>query len=153
VVELAKRWGVWIAVLGLSAIGYLFRDYVSGNVGQLRVGDCFDVPAGLVDQSIVKEVQHHPCTSTHGAEVVFVGTVSGSDDVYPGVDVFDAYVQGECLPAFRSYTGRDFDTDEVFDMSYVHPTPDGWTDGDHVVTCFVFRIDNLSMTTSVKAAR
>ena len=79
--------------------------------------------------------------------------MSGSDDVYPGVDVFDTYVQGQCVPAFRSYTGRDFDTDDVFDMSYVHPTPDGWTDGDRVVTCFVFRIDNLSMSTSVKAAR
>jgi hypothetical protein len=154
ILALVKRFPIWIA-LGVFALGgYLFRDYLSGSAGDLKVGDCFDVPSLQTQGAMVKDVQHHPCSELHSGEVYFKGNVPGdANAAYPADDAFDAFARDRCVPEYRGYTGRDFDSDETYDIQYLTPTTDGWKDGDRTVDCIVLRIDGQSFKGSVKAAR
>lgn len=135
-----------IAVIVVGAL--VFRNYLSGSAGDLRVGDCFDQPTTL---ETVDDVQHHPCTDPHTAEIFFVGD-HPSSDTYPTIDAFDSFVYDNCVPAFERYTGRDWETDIELDMAYFYPTSEGWPEGDHEISCYVIRIDSGTMNTSMKAA-
>jgi len=102
----------------------------------------------------VKDVQHHPCSDLHGGEVFFIGKVPGeSGAAYPSDDAFVSFIGAQCVPAFKAYTGRDFDTDTIYDFSYLTPTTSGWAKGDRVVDCFVVRIDGQPGKGTVKAQR
>jgi hypothetical protein len=140
----------WVIRIGIIAVivvaGLILRDRLSGNAGDLQVGDCFDEPTQTQD---VSDVQHHPCTDAHDAEVIFVGDHPDSD-TYPGVDAFDTFVLTQCVPAFEAYTGRDWETDTELDLGYFYPTADGWPSGDREVACYVARLDGVSMSASVK---
>lgn len=138
------------AILVLAGIGFLFRDYFSGSVTDLKVGDCFDAPSAT---TAVKDVQHHPCTDAHLAEVFFVGNMTGTADSYPGTPGFTRFAEGSCVGAFRTYTGRDFEADTVYDISFLRPTTDGWAKGDRGVTCYVVRVDGKPITGTLKTAR
>ena len=152
IVMLVKRFPIWTGIGVFALGGFLFRDFISGSVGDLKVGDCFDPP--LAAGTTVKEVQHHPCTDTHRSEIFFVGNVpAGTDGAYPGDATFDAWVRSQCIPAFESYTGRDFDSDLMYDLHYLNPTPEGWKKGDHTIDCFVTRVDGTAFKGTVKAAR
>jgi hypothetical protein len=150
---IVRRFPFWTAVLVLAAVGYLFRDYLSANVSDLKVGDCFDLPAGGATAATVKDVQHHPCTDMHDAEMVFIGQVPNTAGGYPGKTAFQSFVKAQCVPAFRTYTGRDFDTDQTYDMSFLFPLTDGWAKGDHTVQCFAIRVDGQSFKGTIKTAR
>jgi putative regulator of septum formation len=150
IVMLVKRFPIWTGIGVFALGGFLFRDFISGSVADLKVGDCFDPPALT---TAVKEVQHHPCTDLHRSEIFFVGNVPGASGAYPGDAEFASYVRAQCVPAFLSYTGRDFDIDLVYDVHYLSPTPEGWKKGDHAIDCFVVRVDGTSFKGSVKAVR
>jgi len=154
VLALVKRFPIWTAVGVFALGGYLFRDVLSGNVGDLKVGDCFDAPTLTAADSPVKDVQHHPCTDLHGGEVFYIGRAAGeANAAYPSDDEFLSLVGDECMPAYLSYTGRDFETDTTYDFSYMTPTPQGWTEGDRGIDCFVVRVDGQSFKGSVKALK
>lgn len=142
---LAIRLGVIAVIVGG---GFVLRDRFSGSASDLRVGDCFDQPSAQQD---IKDVQHHPCTESHTAEIVFVGDHPEAS-AYPGVDAFDSYVVDHCVAAFESYTGRDYETDTELDLGYFFPTTEGWPKGDHEIACWVYRLDDTAMKTSVKVA-
>jgi putative regulator of septum formation/DnaJ-like protein len=150
---IVKRFPIWTAVGLFALAGLLFRDYQSANVGDLKVGDCFDLPAARSAAATVKDVQHHPCTDTHDAEVVFVGPVPGANGEYPGDAGFEAFVKAQCVPAYQTYTGRDFETDTTYDMSFLVPLSEGWATGDHTLDCFAVRVDGQSFKGTIKAAR
>ena len=134
-----------IAVIGIGA--FLFRDRLSGSAGDLKVGECFDEPVALQE---VSKVQHHPCTESHTAEVVFLGSMTGQDASYPSDATFDTYIEASCLPAWESYTGKAYSTEAVLTLGYLVPTEKGWNGGDRGVTCYVSREDGAQMTSSVK---
>jgi hypothetical protein len=145
-----RGWIVRIAIIAVVVIGaFIFRDRISGNAGDLAVGDCFDEPAGLTE---IKDVQHHPCTESHTSEVIFVGEMAGSRDAYPSNDDLRAFVESNCVPAFNTYTGRDFATDTELDIGTFVPTEDGWKGGDQEITCYAVRVDGAASTVSVKTA-
>jgi putative regulator of septum formation len=153
VVALVKRFPIWTAIGVFALGGYLFRDFLSGNVGDLKLGDCVDLP-GLTVSTIVKDVQHHPCGDLHHAEVFLVEVVpSGANGAFPGGDAFVTFVQKHCVPAYNTYTGRDFDTDPTYDIQPLEPTAEGWAKGDHTINCLVTRVDGTTFKGSVKAAR
>ena len=138
-----------VGVIAVIVVGALIlRNYLSGSAGDLRVGDCFDEPATT---ETVDDVQYHPCTDAHDAEVIFVGDHPPSD-TYPALAAFDDFVVEKCVPAFESYTGRDWETDTELDMAYFYPTSEGWPEGDHEVSCYVIRIDSAKMNTSMKVS-
>jgi len=142
---------IWVRV-GIIAVilvaAFLLRQFVSGNAGDLAVGDCFDRPTTGGDT--VSDVSHHPCTDKHDAEVVYVGTYAPVGSDYPTEPDFQAFFDANCAPAFNTYTGLDFATDTTFDMTAYTPTQDGWTKGDHTFICFAYRIDRGQMTSSIK---
>ena len=140
---------VRIGIIAAIVVGaFVLRPFVSGNAGDLSVGDCFDEPAGATET--VEDVQHHPCTDPHAAEVIFVGDYSPVTATYPTDDEFNAFFASTCTPAFNTYTGLDFMNDRTYDMHAFSPTSDGWSRGKHSVICYAVRLDSAKMTTSIK---
>ena len=145
---LAIRVGVIAAILGGA---FLFRNFLPSNAGNLAVGDCFDPPSG---SGTVEDVQHHPCTDAHGAEVIFVGSYEPATDAYPSDDEFLAFFDARCFPAFIDYTGLDVEAAQAASLDFhaYTPTTDGWTGGDRKVICYIIKTDGSQMTSSVKKA-
>lgn len=143
----------WILRIGIIAVivigAFIFRDRISGSANDLKVGDCFDEPVG---ETLIKDVQHHPCTDSHTSEVIFVGNMPGSNEAYPSEAQIDEYSITNCLPAYTAYTGKDIQTEADMDIGRFYPTADGWKDGDRGVTCYAIRTDGAATTTSVKKA-
>jgi len=142
---------IGIGILAVVLIGgFIFRDFLTGNAGDLKVGDCFDLPAS--DQETVKDVQHHPCTDLHGGEVIFIGDIPGSrSDPYPSDDAMFAFLTETCLPAYNTYTGTDIATQATYDIGWFQPSEDGWKGGDQGVICYLYRIDEVPFKGSLKA--
>ena len=145
-----RGWIFRIGIIAVIAVGaFLFRDRLSGSAADLKVGDCFDVPAADVD---IEDVQHHPCNEAHTSEVVHVGDMPASD-TYPSDSQFVSFVEAQCIPAFNGYTGLDYLTDQVIDMGYLTPTLEGWGGGDHELICYAIRVDGSTVSQSLKGAR
>jgi hypothetical protein len=142
---------IWIGIIGVVVIGgLLFRDFLTGNPGDLKVGDCFDLPDS--DTETVTDVQHHPCTDLHGGEVIFVGDFPGSgSDAYPSDDEMFAFLSEKCVPAYDSYTGNDIADQATYDIGWFQPTEEGWKDGDQGVSCYIYRLDETQFKGSLKA--
>jgi hypothetical protein len=139
-----------VGVIGAIIIGaIILRPYLSGNAGNLQVGDCFDEPATA--EETIDDVQHRQCTDPHDAEVIFVGNYTPDSDPYPTDEQFRTFFEGTCTSAFNTFTGLDFITDETYDMSAYTPTVEGWNDDDdRKVICYAVRLDGGQMTTSIK---
>jgi hypothetical protein len=140
-----------VGVIVVLVVGgfFLFRDRLSNDVTSLDVGQCFDTPRDTTQE--VSDVQRQPCNEPHDAEVIASLThPAPAGEPYPVVSGFQDYIQDNCVPAFNTYTGRDFDTDPELDMSFFRPTMSGWNDGDRGFTCFVTRIDHAKMNSSVR---
>lgn len=132
---------------GIALFFVLFRDRLTGSAGDLQVGNCFDVPAALEE---VEEVQRHPCTEPHDAEVMFVGEYA-DEKLYPSDAEWRSFVEARCIPAFESYVGRDYEGDPDLDIGWFIPSREGWDSDDREVSCWIFRVDEAKMSTSVKA--
>lgn len=142
--------GLLLRIGIIAAVGgglYVFRDHLPGNAAELAVGDCFDAPA-TVDET-VEDVPHHPCTDPHSAEVFYVGDYPDAD-AYPDVDAFDVFTEANCLPAFNAYTGLDFYQAVEYDMGYFYPIEEGWSGGDHEITCYLVRSNLAPMTAPMR---
>lgn len=134
-----------VAAVAINALG-------PSAVGDLKVGDCFDVPTGLGEADTVDTVQHHPCTQSHTAEVIFVGDYTGGTDVYPATTDFDTFVGNTCGPAFETYVGTSLDADPDLSIGYFYPLADSWSNGERSVTCYAERTDETPMSSSIKGS-
>ena len=132
----------------IVAVGFVFRDFLSGNAGDLKVGDCFDQPS--TTNTVVKDVPHHPCSDPHLAEVIWVGDYDQASATYPTEAAFQSFVLDRCVGAFETYTGRAYLQDQELDIQPFWPTEEGWGKGDKEVTCFAVRVDGGKITGSVK---
>ena len=142
---IALRIGFFV-LIGIGA--FIARPYLMGNVGELKVGDCFDVPS--VTETI-EDVQHHPCTDAHEAEVFFVGKLSTADGVpYPDDDALASMVQPVCTPVFDAYTGLSVATDPVWTYGAVVPLEAGWAAGERDLMCYANRMDDKPTSASIK---
>lgn len=140
-----------VGIIGaIGGAAFLGRDFLSGNAGNLAVGDCFDPPAGEVQE--VEDVQHHPCDQAHGGEVIFVGNYEPDSSTYPTDDQFLDFVSDRCIAAFNDYTGLNYDTATDLDFSAFTPTSEGWGDGDRKVICYAVKVDESQFTQSIKKA-
>ena len=138
-----------LGIIGAVVVGgIILRPFISGDAGSLQVGDCFDTPTTVSET--VEDVQHHPCTDPHGAEVVYVGDYAPATDTYPSDDDFFTFFEANCGPAFNAYTGLDFLTAAEYDMSAFTPTAEGWDDNDRKVICYAVRTDDATMNASIK---
>ena len=137
-------------IVVIVAVGFIFRDFLSGNASDLNVGDCFDPPTTV--NTVVKDVQHHPCSDAHRAEVFFVADYDQAGQAYPGQSAFETWVFDRCVGAFNTYVGRSYEDAKELDFQPFWPTEEGWGKGDKEVTCFAIRVDGGTMTGSVKGA-
>lgn len=141
---------VIIAIVIIGGVGaYLFRDRLSANAGDLKVGDCFDDPTTAAE---VQNVQHHPCTESHTAEVVYLGKLPDGDGTFPTDATVQQWVSDNCIPPWSAYTGKDINVETTLELHYYQPTSAGWGKGDRGMICYAIRADSAPMTTSVKAA-
>lgn len=143
-----QGWVIRIAIIAVIVVGGLvFRDRLSGNAGELKVGDCFDDPNAT---GVVTDVQHHPCNESHTAEVFFLGKLPDGD--FPTSATVQGWVLQNCVPAWNAYTGRSFDAEQVLTIGLFRPSQDGWSKGDRDILCYTVRADGAPMTTSARAA-
>ena len=139
-----------VGIIGAIALGaWVLRPFITGNAGELAVGDCFDPPTTV--NTVVKDVQHHPCTDAHLAEVFFVGKYDQPSTGYPNETAFQNFVLDRCIGAFQTYTGQTYQQATELDIQPFWPTEEGWGKGDKEVTCFAVRVDGGTMKSSVKA--
>lgn len=130
-----------VAVIGLvGAFTAASRDDSGAIVGagtlhivDVRVGDCFDLNDGS-DVEEVGEIRAIPCDEAHAFEAYFTTDLPAGE--YPSRSVFDAQLEAECLPAFETYVGRDYETSELYVTSF-EPTAEGWEDGDRGILCVI----------------
>ena len=142
-----------LAIVGVFVIGgiaaVVFRDRLSSDAGTLAVGECFDNPVGTEE---IQDVQHHPCTEAHTAEVVFLGKLPDGNGSYPTSAAVQDWIRTNCVPAWNAYTGKDITSQAVLDLGWYQPTTDGWGGGDRSMICYAIRVDEAPMTSSVKKA-
>jgi hypothetical protein len=138
-----------IAVVVLIAGGaFLFRDRLSGGADDLKAGDCFDVPATA--QETVEEVQHHPCTESHTAEVILVTSHPAAKGAKVPSDAdFRTYLADTCGSALEVYVGTA--KADLYDLGAFYPTDADWGKNEREVTCYLTLLDESPMTTSAKA--
>ena len=98
-------------------------------------------------------MQHHPCTESHTAEVVFLGEMTGDNSTYPTDDQVRP-VRGDELPAGVHVVHRPRRRDgDRADDGYYRPDQGRLGQGRAASEiCYVYRVDNQPMTQSVKAA-
>jgi Septum formation len=132
---------------GVLLGGFLFRDRISGNAGDLQVGDCFDVPALDTD---ISKVQHHPCTEPHTGEVVYVGDHSAAKGTPFAESLLVEFAGTSCLPAFDAYIGSN--SPDGIDIGAFYPVAKDWDGGDREITCYLYKVDGTSMAGSLKAS-
>ena len=135
-----------VAIIGAVLLGgFLFRDRISGNAGELQVGDCFDVPA--LDTNI-KDVQHHPCIEPHTGEVVYVGDHPAAKGTPFADSLLMEFAGTSCLPAFDAYIGSN--SGDGLDIGAFYPLVKDWDKGDREITCYLYKVDGTSMSGSLK---
>lgn len=142
--------GLVALVVVIALVGgayFLFRNQLSGNVGSLQVGDCIDVPSG---SDSVTDLQHHPCTDPHDAEV-FALINDPTDGDYPGVDHFQTLANVACVAAAVQYLGVDLSARNDLSGGFFYPTTDGWTNNDdRTIDCYLDRTDGGKLTVPLK---
>ena len=138
---------VVIALVAVGAIGaFLFRDRLSSNADDLKVGDCVQLPT----EGEFKSIQHTPCTEPHNGEVFHVQDYP-TQDALPSDADFETFVRTNCLATkFQEYTGQTFEAAAAIDASYFSPTTDGWKSGDHEIVCYLTPAGGGTISTSYK---
>ncbi len=145
-----RGWLIRLLIIGAIAVGaFVLRDRISGNAGDLKVGDCFDVPA---NDNNISDVQHHPCTEAHTGEVFALVThpAAKGAPVLSTADL-ETYLGGACGPLFISYVGATAANAGQLDGGAFYPGDKDWADGGRTVTCYGYRIDGKPLTSSIKA--
>ena len=127
--------------------GLLFRDRLGGSPAGLQVGDCFDVPTKAGET--VNDVQHHPCTEAHTAEVFLLTTHPAAKGANEPTDAqLTSYLVDTCGGALSGYVGADL---SKFDLGAFYPTSEDWKNGDRGITCYLTMLDESAMLVSYKS--
>jgi putative regulator of septum formation len=137
-----------LVVIGLIVGGgILFRDRLTSGATDLKVGDCFDDSTSTTE---VKDVQHHPCTDRHTAEVVLTTDYPAPKGApYPGRSGMSSYSDQTCTTAVLSYVGLSGNLDALNYGIYFPKEPD-WNSGDRWVICYVTTANGSPITGSLK---
>jgi hypothetical protein len=139
------RLGIRLAIIAVVLVGgFIFRDRLSGSAGELKVGDCFDDTTGTK----VSEVQHHPCTEGHNAEVVLIGDYPAAKDAPYPTDEFDSYGD-TCASAAYAYVGSAAHDNLIY--SFYYPLQEDWNKGERKMICYISTENQATLTKSMKA--
>lgn len=137
-----------IAIVAVFIVGGLiFRDRMGGSPAELQLGDCFDVPTKAGET--VKDVQHHPCTEAHTAEVILLAKhPAAKGKAEPSEAALSTYLVDTCGPALEKYVKGNT---KKLDYGMFYPTSEDWKSGERDITCYLTMLDASPMTASLKS--
>ncbi len=137
--------GVWVVVvIGIVIAGAMQsanrsstgRITKSGSISifSLKVGDCFQNPAGN-SQLSVNTVTAVPCTTAHNAQTFAAFPATGGSS-YPG----NAAMVRQASKGCRARVSGNLDMSKIknsMTLRFLFPEQQSWTDGHRTVTCLV----------------
>jgi hypothetical protein len=86
----------------------------------------------------------------HTGEVFYVGVHPAAKGTPFAQSSLEAFLGSTCDPAFARYLGTsDFGG---LDFGAFYPLEKDWADGERGITCYLYKVDGSTMTTSLKAA-
>jgi hypothetical protein len=136
------------AIIAGAVVLFAARGPQAGSAFTLKVGDCFNLPAGAT----VVNVDLRPCTSPHDGEVFYTADDT-TTPVWPGVDEFSNRVAAQCVSgAFEPYLGATYGSRPELKVAYFFPPADAWESGQRRLTCYVSSSDGSKVSTSLRAA-
>lgn len=113
---------------------------------QLRVGECLPT----ADTSgLVEEIETVDCAEPHAAEVFHSIAVQESGSDYPGKEELQRQAGG-CAAFFKGFVGKPYDESDL-EITYFHPTPESWKQGDRQILCIV-AVPTGTVTGSLKGS-
>ena len=146
--SIALRIGIFV-LIGVGAL--VARPFLMGAAGDLKVGECFDLPATASET--IEDVQHHPCSDAHDGEVFFVGSLPIAEGgAYPSDAALGPLVDSLCMPAFAAYTGLAADTDPLWTFGAGVPVSADWAEGNRRLMCYATRVDGTRTSGSIKTS-
>jgi hypothetical protein len=119
------------------------------NVFQVRVGDCFEDPPGILDADNleVEEIEAVPCSEPHDNEAYH--DFSLGPGPWPGEVAIFGEADEECFAKFESYVARDYQESRL-EFSYFFPTEQSWGGGDREVVCYLFDVNLEKLSGSMR---
>jgi hypothetical protein len=118
------------------------------TVGDLRVGDCFDLQDPAAEA--IEKVVARPCTQEHEYEMFYTGSMA--EGTYPPDSVFEVFMTDNCMPAFLAYIGKEYEASKL-DVYWLSPSGEGWGKGDRSIQCAVHDSQLSRLTESLKGAK
>jgi hypothetical protein len=141
-----------VGMLGVAVVAGLIWfgiAFLLAPIPTLTAGTCL---SGIHEGATVTSSTARPiaCTSPHENEVVATFDYPG-DGPFPGDAAFHAFAETNCIPAFGTYVGIDFQSSSL-NMIFVAPNSDTWLKGDRQVACVALTGDGSLLSTSVKGS-
>lgn len=118
---------------------------------ELSVGDCFQDWEGATETETqeVTGVETVSCVDAHDNEVYAL--LEMTEKTFPGdTEVRDAASQA-CLGPFEEYVGTPY-LDSRLDVGTLFPTESSWAQGDRMIICFLYDVDFVRLTGSMKGS-
>jgi len=147
--------GFWVVVLVAAIVavntGKATRSAATGvithrghiNAFSLRVGDCFDNPAGAKRVNTVTAI---PCDQPHNAQIYAKFKLTGSDFSYPGAATVERRARSGCNA--RIGTVNKSMTTSAMTTRILLPEETAWVAGQRTVSCMVVN-PTATLTTSL----
>jgi Domain of unknown function (DUF4190)/Septum formation len=147
--------GFWVVVLAAAIVavntGKATRSPTTGvithrghiNAFSLRVGDCFDNPAGAKRVDMVTAI---PCDQPHNAQIYAKFKLTGSDFSYPGAAVVERRARSGCNARIGT-VNKSMTTSEMT-VRILLPEQTSWAAGQRTVSCMVVN-PTATLTTSL----
>lgn len=113
----------------------------------IAVGDC------LNDGNLEGEVSTVPtiaCSEPHDSEAY--ASIIIDDGPYPGEDAIFDQADTECIAAFNTFVGVNYE-ESVLNFSYYFPTPGSWDNGDREILCLIYEDGTKTVGSLAGAAR
>lgn len=129
----------------------LLSSACAGSLEQLAVGDCFDDWDGL-ELDAVQEVESVPivdCSEPHDNELYLVERLP--DGPFPGDTAMEEMAVGTCFDAFAEFVGTPYE-DSRLDFGFLISTDEMWDSGVRTISCFVWDVEFLKLTGSMRNA-
>jgi hypothetical protein len=89
----------------------------------------------------------------HDAEVfALVDHPAESGAAYPGNDTVADWAIQACYEVFEPYVGRSYEDAHELDYTFFTPTELGWRKyDDRAIQCLIFKVDESTLVSSVRA--
>ena len=84
---------------------------------------------------MIFSVQTLPCSEPHSEEVYAAVNLPEGD--FPGTEAMNAQADELCAAEFESFVGLPYE-ESVLYLTYLTPTREGWSEGDHEVVGSVY---------------